>query len=914
MAEKTFHSITLPGQDTARVPLTAAEFSTSVAYKVKDYCTYQGKLYRCTTAHAAGAWNAAHFTVTDVDAEFDRKLDIPASQATAPANPRVGDLWIDNDENSPIYNVDASPTLNSTNAVQSGGTKVALNSLDSRKMEHGVITGDFSASVDYRVGDLVFYATTANGIITRTLYRCITDHNSVAWNAAHFTATTLEVELQRVRDNEADTDMIGDLFGTKTTYAVGDYCIYNDNLYRCVQAVDNTGVATPAFDPDDWTQVALANDVSDLITATTAVGNKLRTIIKEDVVWSTPANGRIGDNGAWRDDSAWISSHTNKLYCEEGWKYAVKGGSYNNSLAPVVFYYNGTTLVSVSTDGHALNTEREYTVPSGIDGVIFQVANTTSGGLPTQYYANQLSPLTVADVMGASGKSGQVWAKGENDAGWSNIDSYIENKADQSNLPLPISESTVGYINNNGVINANAGWHCVYTDRIECKPGWKFRYQGGTYNSIANSILFFLNGMAVSQIRYGLNSDVEITVPDGVNEVIFQTANAKSGDINLTVTRLYPYALNDAINQLEGISAEVDGLKNNPFYSQFESISIFADETKYAKTYDRTSVNLSPREIPQNTYINKVKFKTATATDGYIVIADKSIYESHLYMRIVAMYPVTSEIGWNEVSIGFNTGNNPNYIIGFYNLEVVYDDYRTLPKTTGDEYRWGNGVKAYYLLTTTTPAVDVWSPVSTYAANFFECYAFTMIAYTGIIPTVQEKNNEAYEYMLTKTQLQDGTLLPKYKVVDGQDYGYVGRWYDWTYNGNAVKVASAAGAEVCFKVKGTTSLTINWTGDNVTEHVYYCYYIDGAQKVRTNVIDNVITLPDTNEHIVRIVCDSIPHGSSVNCWTVGYGWVFGGVNTGNGTLKGIVPTNPTIMYFGDSLTEGVRAYGSESGS
>jgi len=61
--------------------------------------------------------------------------------------------------------------------------------------------------------------------------------------------------------------MIGDLFGAKSTYAVGDYCIYNDNLYRCIQAVDNTGVATPAFDPDDWTQVALANDVSDLKSA-----------------------------------------------------------------------------------------------------------------------------------------------------------------------------------------------------------------------------------------------------------------------------------------------------------------------------------------------------------------------------------------------------------------------------------------------------------------------------------------------------------------------------------------------------------------------------------------------------------------------------------------------------------------------
>ena len=245
MAERTFHSLTLPGQDTARVPLTAVEFNTSTAYKVKDYCTYQGKLYRCTVAHAAGAWNASHFTETDMDAELDRKLDIPPSQGSAPANPRVGDLWIDNDENSPIYNVDAAPTLGSTNAVQSGGTKTALNAIDSRKVEHGCITGDFSASVDYRVGDLVFYATTANGITTRTLYRCTTAHNAAASNASHFTATTLEVELQRVRD-----------------------------LYRCIQAVDNTGVTTPAFDPDDWTQVALANDVSDLKSAL----NELKTV------------------------------------------------------------------------------------------------------------------------------------------------------------------------------------------------------------------------------------------------------------------------------------------------------------------------------------------------------------------------------------------------------------------------------------------------------------------------------------------------------------------------------------------------------------------------------------------------------------------------------------------------------------
>ena len=266
MADTTFHSLTLPGQDTARVPSMAEEFTTETNYEVKDYCTYQGKLYRCITAHeAGGTWDVTHFIETDLDTEFDRKLDIPLNQTSAPSNPRVGDLWIDSDENSPIYNVDPQPILGSTNAVQSGGTKTALNALDERKMEHHIITGDFSESVDYRVGDLVFHIpASGNGITSRLLYRCIADHDSTGWNDAHFTPTTLEIELQRIRDSEADTDMIGDLFGSKSTYAIGDYCVYNTNLYRCIRPIDNTNTNAPSFNDADWVQIKLANEIIDL--------------------------------------------------------------------------------------------------------------------------------------------------------------------------------------------------------------------------------------------------------------------------------------------------------------------------------------------------------------------------------------------------------------------------------------------------------------------------------------------------------------------------------------------------------------------------------------------------------------------------------------------------------------------------
>lgn len=261
MTDKTFHSITLPGTDPARIPDFAQEFNTGTAYKVKDFCTYNGVLYVCKTAHAAGAWNASHFTATNLDTEFDKKLDIPVSQASAPANPRVGDLWIDDDENSPIYNVDTQPTAGSTNAVQSGGTKTYVDSVDARKANRSLFSGDYSTSATYEVNQLVMEG--------QQLYRCITRiATPEAWTAAHWQATNLNTEFDRLRSSEADTDMIAENYGDSSSYAVGDYVVHNSDLFRCVQAVSDTG----SWDPDDWIQVALANDIRDLTCKETSDG------------------------------------------------------------------------------------------------------------------------------------------------------------------------------------------------------------------------------------------------------------------------------------------------------------------------------------------------------------------------------------------------------------------------------------------------------------------------------------------------------------------------------------------------------------------------------------------------------------------------------------------------------------------
>ena len=49
----------------------AAEYSATATYAIGDYCTHDGKLYRCTTAITEPeAWTEAHWTETTVGAEL----------------------------------------------------------------------------------------------------------------------------------------------------------------------------------------------------------------------------------------------------------------------------------------------------------------------------------------------------------------------------------------------------------------------------------------------------------------------------------------------------------------------------------------------------------------------------------------------------------------------------------------------------------------------------------------------------------------------------------------------------------------------------------------------------------------------------------------------------------------------------
>lgn len=66
-------------------------------------------------------------------------------------------------------------------------------------------------------------------------------------------------------------EMISDAYDPTATYAVGDYCIYNNALYRC-----KTAIATPeAFTPAKWTATNVANEINKI--------KVIRTTLNSDV-------------------------------------------------------------------------------------------------------------------------------------------------------------------------------------------------------------------------------------------------------------------------------------------------------------------------------------------------------------------------------------------------------------------------------------------------------------------------------------------------------------------------------------------------------------------------------------------------------------------------------------------------------
>ena len=135
---------------------------------------------------------------------------------------------------------------------------------------------------------------------------------------------------------------------------------------------------------------------------------------------------------------------------------------------------------------------------------------------------------------------------------------------------------------------------------------------------------------------------------------------------------------------------------------------------------------------------------------------------------------------------------------------------------------------------------------------------------------------------------------------------FMGRWFEKEVDGISHMVTLTDGSALYFMIHGATSFDVNFTVITTTEEPYFAYSIDGAEPVRQHITQPTVTLPDAERHTVRIIADGMTEGEGK--WNEEKGFALRSIIPAEGgTLYGIKPTNKVIFYYGDSITEGIRA-------
>ena len=144
-------------------------------------------------------------------------------------------------------------------------------------------------------------------------------------------------------------------------------------------------------------------------------------------------------------------------------------------------------------------------------------------------------------------------------------------------------------------------------------------------------------------------------------------------------------------------------------------------------------------------------------------------------------------------------------------------------------------------------------------------------------------------------------------VLTGEEAPYyMGRWFDKDIDGTPHKVTLTDGAHLYFMVENAASFDVVFTVITTGEEPYFAYSIDGGEPVRQHITEPTVTLPDTGRHTVRIIADGMTEGEGK--WDQEKGFAIKSITPAEGgSIIGIKPTEKVIFFYGDSITEGIRA-------
>lgn len=198
--------------------------------------------------------------------------------------------------------------------------------------------------------------------------------------------------------------VVASAYSSSKTYKVGDYVLHNSNLYRCITAI----TTAEAFTAAHWTQIVLADDVSDLksdlndacvtVTGQTyyTIGDAIRAQVSDLINKTNPLKLEFTFNGYLNPSNGKFSAYTNnpypkttdyietKNYGKVFFRYYVAG----STVGMICYYDIDKNFISAYTTSTANQLVDGYdTIPSNAYFVRCCMWNTTNTYLSREWMA-----------------------------------------------------------------------------------------------------------------------------------------------------------------------------------------------------------------------------------------------------------------------------------------------------------------------------------------------------------------------------------------------------------------------------------------------------------------------------------------------------------------------------------------------
>ena len=183
------------------------------------------------------------------------------------------------------------------------------------------------------------------------------------------------------------------------------------------------------------------------------------------------------------------------------------------------------------------------------------------------------------------------------------------------------------------------------------------------------------------------------------------------------------------------------------------------------------------------------------------------------------------------------------------------------------------------------------------------------------VPTSQEKTdsggeeNSSYAPLLSKKEryqaFLDRIAYPNYQLLDQTTPYFVGRWFEKEIDGVSHMVTVTDGSSCYFMVEDATELNVAFTVITTGATPYFAYSIDGGEPIRQLIDNPTVKLPDGDLHAVCIWADGMT--ATEGKWERECGFALREISVNIGVMYGIKPKNKVIAYYGDDITQGLKA-------